>query len=174
MTTHRWRLPSLICVISLFIAAGCSDHAAERARAQIERIADDLDTRTSATGVYVRIKADELKETDPWNARIKVTYSQGGIAEMIDVRSAGPDRQFHTSDDVATERMAANLKGVGEGIKKNAEETAASVAKGMVKGAVQGMKESIKESLPRRTKDQNEHSDTSRPNGEPTEKNIRP
>ena len=146
----------MIAGISLFIAAGCSDHAAERAgeraRAQVERIAEDLDTRTTATGVYVRIKNDELRETDPWNTRIKVTYSQGGIAEMIDVRSAGPDREFHTGDDIATGRMSANLKGVGEGIRQNAEETASNVAKGAVKGAIQGVKESIKDSLSRKKK----------------------
>ena len=80
--------------------------------------------------------------------RLRVDYSAGGVAEMVSVRSAGPDQVFHTDDDIAAERMAANFKGVGQGIKENAEETAANVAKGLIKGAVQG----VKESLPSRKK----------------------
>src|SRR5258708_5039585 len=89
----------------LFATGGCSDHSLDRATAQVQRIADELDARTTAAGVYVRAKDGEIKENDPWGTRIRVTYSQGGLAEMIDVRSAGPDREFHTKDDVATERM---------------------------------------------------------------------
>jgi hypothetical protein len=147
----RLRL-ALITATSMFITAGCGDRARDRAAAQIQRIADDLDSKTTATGVYIRIKDDDLKETDPWGTRITASYSQGGIAEMIDVRSAGPDREFHTNDDLVTQRMSANLKGVGEGVKKNVEETAASAAKGFVKGTVQGVKESINDSLPRKKK----------------------
>jgi hypothetical protein len=50
-------------------------------------------------------------------------------------------------------RQSANLKGIGEGIKKNAEETAANAAKGVVKGTVEGVKESIKESLSRKKRE---------------------
>ncbi len=136
-----------------FVTAGCGDnHSRERAEAQIQRLADDLDAKTTETGVYIRVKADEVKEIDPWGTRIKINYSQGGVAETIEVRSAGPDREFHTNDDLATQRMTANLKGIGEGIKKNAEATAAGAAKGLVKGAVEGVKESIKDSLPRKKK----------------------
>jgi hypothetical protein len=66
---------------------------------------------------------------------------------MVRVRSAGPDREFDTKDDVVAEGMSANLKGIGEGIKKNAEETAANAAKGIVRGTVAGVKESIKDAL---------------------------
>ena len=153
--------PAVIAGTLLCGVLGCSDDAAERAReraaAQVQRIADDLDGRTTETGVYVRVKDADIKETDPWGTRIKVGYSQGGVAEMVEVRSAGPDREFNTKDDVVADRMSANLKGVGEGIKKNAEETAGNAAKGVVKGAVQGLKESIAEAASRKKKKQDDN-----------------
>jgi hypothetical protein len=146
-------LVALAFVGVAFVSAGCADdRSREKAEAQIQRLADALDAKTTETGVYIRVKDGEIKDNDPWGTHIKVSYSQGGVAEMIEVRSAGPDREFHTNDDLATQRMAANLKGIGEGIKKNAEATAAGAAKGLVKGAVEGVKESIKDSLPRKKK----------------------
>jgi hypothetical protein len=146
-------LTALAFVAVAFVAAGCGDdRSREKAEAQIQRLADNLDAKTTETGVYIRVKEGEIKENDPWGTPIKVSYSQGGVAEMIEVRSAGPDREFHSSDDLVAQRMAANLKGIGEGIKKNAEATAAGAAKGLVKGAVEGVKESIKDSLPRKKK----------------------
>lgn len=143
--SHAVIAGALLCA-----ASGCSDHAAERAReraeAQVQRMANDLDGKTTETGVYVRVKDADIQETDPWGTRIKVGYSQGGIAEVVEVRSAGPDREFDTKDDFVASRMVANLKGVGEGIKKNVEVTATNAAKGVVKGVVQGVKESIAES----------------------------
>ena len=152
--------PAVFAGIVLCGVSGCSDQAAERnrerAEAQVQRLATDLDGRTTATGAYVRVKEADIKETDPWGTQIKVGYSQGGIAEMVEVRSAGPDREFNTRDDIVADRMAANLKGVGEGIKKNAEETASRAAKGVVKGAIQGVKESIAESAARKKKKKQE------------------
>jgi len=146
-----FRLIALALVSTSVVATGCSDdRSRERAEAQIQRLADDLDARTTDTGIYIR--EDDVRETDPWGKRIKVTYSQGGVAEMIEVRSAGPDGEFHTTDDLVAQRMAANLKGIGEGIKRNAEATAAGAARGLVKGAVEGAKESIKDSLSRKKK----------------------
>ena len=151
---QRFWLVALASVGVAISVAGCGDNRSrEKAEAQIQRLADDLDAKTTETGVYFRVKEGEVKEHDPWGTLIKVSYSQGGVAEMIEVRSAGPDREFHTTDDLATQRMAANLKGIGEGIRKNAEATAAGAAKGLVKGTVEGVKESIKDSLPRKKKD---------------------
>ena len=144
---------------SLLITAGCDNGAArraaiEKAEAQVRRIAAELDKRTTETGVYVRVKEGEVKEGDPWGKRVEVSYSQGGVAEVVRVRSAGPDREFDTKDDVVAEGMSANLKGIGEGIKRNAEETAANAAKGIVRGTVEGVKESIKDALPFKKKAQ--------------------
>jgi hypothetical protein len=143
------RLQAVAILLLVIISNGCSNSAEyDRAQAQVQRIVDNLDRRTTATGVYVRVNIDEVKEIDPWGMTIQVAYSQGGVAEVVSVRSAGPDGEFQTDDDIVAEGMTANLKGVGEGIKKNAEEIAASTAKGIVKGTVEGVKESIKDSLP--------------------------
>jgi hypothetical protein len=138
----------------LFVSAvGCEVKVGKRAdviqaQAQVRQIVDELDKRTTETGVYIRVKDGEIDEKDPWGTTVRIAYSQGGIAEVISVRSAGPDRKFHTDDDEVAESVAANFKGVGEGIKNNAGETAANVAKGVVKGTVDGVKRTIKESLP--------------------------
>jgi hypothetical protein len=81
-----------------------------------------------------------------------VDYSQGGVAETVTVRSAGPDGKYYTKDDAVASGMTANFKGIGSGIRKNATETSSDIAKGLVKGTVEGVKESIKESLPFRKK----------------------
>lgn len=140
---------------AVFVVAvtACDNGAAkramvEKAQALVRRIVADLDKRTTETGVYVRVKEDEINEFDPWGTKVQISYSQGGVAEVVRVRSAGPDREFQTNDDIFAEGISANLKGLGEGIKKNAEETAAKAAKGFVKGAVEGVKESVKDALP--------------------------
>jgi len=150
---------AVLIAVWLLTATGCNDRAArqaaiDKANAQVRRIADDLDKRTTETGVYLRVKKDEIKETDPWGTAIQVSYSQGGVAEVVTVRSAGPDREFHTDDDLVAQGMSANLKGIGQGIKKNVEDTAARAAKGVVRGTVDGVKESLKGTLkfPRRKK----------------------
>lgn len=157
-TVNHLVFPILVGVL----ATGCDNGAArraaeekirEQAQAQVRRIAEDLDKQTTETGVYIRVAEDEIKEKDPWGTQIKISYSQGGVAEVVSIRSAGPDRVFQSNDDVVAQGMSANLKGIGEGIKKNAEETAANVAKGAVKGAVKGVKESIKDSLPFKKKE---------------------
>jgi hypothetical protein len=140
------------------VVLGCDNGAArremvERAESQVRRIAADLDKKTTDAGVYLRVKEDEIKEADPWGTRVQVSYSQGGVAEVLTVRSAGPDREFQTKDDLMAQGMAANLKGIGEGIRKHTEETASKAAKGFVKGAIAGVKDSVKEALPGKKKD---------------------
>ncbi len=147
----RWTV-SISVSVALF---GCSDRAAQEAKitqaqAQVARIAEDLDRQTTEAGVYVRVKDGKVNETDPWGTPIEVVYSQGGVAETVVVRSAGPDRQFHTTDDIQASGMSANLKGIGQGVQKNIEQTVANAAKGVVKGAVAGAKEALKESIARK------------------------
>lgn len=121
---------------------GCADRKADALK-QVQRLTQELDQQTTKTGVYVRAKDVDIKEKDPWGTPIQVRYSQGGVAEIVRVRSAGPDREFNTPDDVAAQAMSANFKGIGEGVKEHAGETASNVAKGLVKGTVQGLKESL-------------------------------
>jgi hypothetical protein len=107
----------------------------------VEKWADHLDRQTTATGVYVRPDSNEISEEDEWGTKLRVEYSQGGLAENVTVRSAGPDRRFHTTDDIETTRVAVNGKGIGEGIKQNAAEVSKEVAKGIVEGTAEGIKE---------------------------------
>ncbi len=139
---------TFMLMISLFCLLGCSDPKNEQALSQVKRITKEYDKKTTESGVYIRASEGELKEKDPWGTPLVLSYSQGGVAEMVTVTSAGRDKTFHTADDVEAQGIAVNFKGAGEGIKKNIEETSANAAKGFVKGAVKGVKESIKESLP--------------------------
>ena len=138
-----------ICLLALasFIALGCSGDSrnVERAQSQVGRLADHFDRQTTSAGVYIRPANNQAGENDPWGTPIIVEYSQGGMAEIVTVTSAGSDRELHSKDDISTFRQSTNFKGVGEGIKQNAGEVAGKLAKGAVKGAVEGVKESIKE-----------------------------
>lgn len=150
MKRLRSTLPSLFLVLFF----GCDNGAevrrvqTEKAADQVQRITEQLDRATNEAGIYDRAAGEKVQENDPWGTQIRVTYSQGGVAETVTVRSAGPDRQFHTSDDLLAQGAAVNFKGIGEGIKNNAEATAANASKGAVKGTIDGVKESLKNSLP--------------------------
>jgi len=139
----------LLYVLVSFMVFGCSTERrnVELARSQVGRLADHFDRQTTPTGVYVRPANNQAGENDPWGTAITVEYSQGGMAEIVTVTSAGPDRELHSADDISTFRQSTNLKGVGEGIKKHAGEVAGEMAKGAVKGAVEGVKESVKEGV---------------------------
>lgn len=138
-------LNSLAALALVALSAGCGREAKRNAEAQVRRIAADLDARTTPTGSYVRAGEGEIKDVDPWGTPLKVTYTQGGVAENVEVRSAGPDRQLYSEDDVVAGHMAANFKGVGQGILQNADNVAGEAAKGAVKGAAAGVKEVAKE-----------------------------
>lgn len=160
MTTVNGRKVAIAAfsgVAVLLFAIACDSGAARRVaidktQSQVERIVDGLDKRTTETGVYIRAKEREVREPDAWGRQFKIDYAQGGVEETVSVRSAGPDGEFFTNDDIVAQRMVANFKGVGEGVKKHAEETAANVAKGLVKGTVEG----VKDSLPFRKKDKDD------------------
>lgn len=105
--------------------------------------ADKLDRDTTDTGVYRRWPNATLPDVDPWGHELSVEYSQGGVAERVTVRSPGPDGVSRTPDDVVAVRHAVNLKGIGEGVKKNAEETSKNAAKGAVKGIIEGARDAV-------------------------------
>lgn len=138
----------LIVLLAVVLLIGCADKV-EVAETQVKRWADNLDRQTTETGVYVRHKGEHLPDRDPWGTPLKVAYEQGGVAETVVVSSAGPDREFDTRDDIVQQRMSANLKGVGEGIRKNAGEVAEEASAGAAKGMVKGLKEGVKEALTR-------------------------
>jgi hypothetical protein len=139
---------ALVCIITnaLVLNYGANQRAAET-YAQVSRWAEQLHGQTTDAGVYVRHPANQLPENDPWGTPLTVAYTQGGFAETLTVRSAGPDRVFYTQDDILVQRSVVNLSGIGKGAKDNIEEFAENGARGLTKGGVQGIKESIQEAI---------------------------
>lgn len=172
MQTKRFTLSNKNAIVFVVFAtftlvfAGCNqerkkdDKRSEKAQSQVRRVAQELDKKTTETGSYVRVEEGELDEKDPWGTPLVVSYSQDGVSENLTVKSAGPDKQLHTSDDIEASGIAINFKGVGEGIKKNVGEAAANAAKGAVKGTVAGVKESIKDALPFKKKKKDSEQET--------------
>ena len=108
---------ALVCVATIAIVfLYAADQRAADARAQVSRWVEQLHGQTTETGVYVRHPGgNQLPENDPWGTPLNVTYAQGGFAETLTVRSAGPDRVFHTQDDIVAQRSVMNFKGIGNG-----------------------------------------------------------
>lgn len=117
---------------------GCSDHQPERARTQVKRWVEKLDGDTTPTGEYKRFAGDRLPEVDPWGNKLYVQYEQGGVAEVVKVRSAGAGGEPFSSDDVVEERMATNLKGLSHSAGKVAGDVAREAAKGTIEGIKEG------------------------------------
>ncbi len=109
------------------------------AYAQVSRWAEQLHGQTTDAGVYIRHPANQLPESDPWGTPLNVTYAQGGFAETLTVRSAGPDGVFFTQDDILAQRSVVNLKGIGKGAKDNIEEFAQDGARGLTRGVADGI-----------------------------------
>ena len=65
--------------------------------------ADELSKLIGPDGGFVRL--DRMITNDPWNHPLAVVYSvtAEGVEEL-EVRSAGADGEFKTSDDIATQR----------------------------------------------------------------------
>lgn len=146
-------IPAVICALALVSGTGYAFREYERSRLEEQRLAtaksmcnlwaDKLDGQTTAAGVYVRWESETLPDNDPWGRPLQVAYSQGGIAETVEVRSLGPDGHSHTPDDIVAARTAVNFKGIGTGIKEGAEETARNAARGAVKGIAEGIKDRV-------------------------------
>lgn len=141
-------LPVTIIILLLFVAGIAfavftvqNSALKNETRTKVTAWVEKLDGQTTKTGVYIRRQGEELPEKDAWDTPLHVYYKQGGVAETVSVRSAGPDKKFYTGDDIYEERMAANFKGIGEGVKNNAAEFTSNVMKGAVKGTADGVKQ---------------------------------
>lgn len=135
----------IFCSASCLLLTGCADSRPEEAQAAANRWADKLDGMTNPNGTYQRWKQAALPETDPWGQAFIVTYTMGGMAEQLTVRSLGPDGESNTEDDIVAARSSLNLKGVGTGVKENMEEVAEKAGRGAAKGMVRGLKDGINE-----------------------------
>ncbi len=135
----RWHL-SLALIAALLV--GCAkDDRPEQARTQVRAWAAKLDAQTDETGIYVRHLGPT--EKDPWGNDLIVSYSQGGLAETVAVRSSGPDGVVHSDDDIVAWGSTTNVKGVGTGLQKNIQETAQKGARGAARGIIQGVREEL-------------------------------
>lgn len=65
--------------------------------------ADELSKLKRDNGSFIQVDKD--RKVDPWKNPIKVTYSHNEDVEELQVRSAGPDGKFETSDDIFTQRF---------------------------------------------------------------------
>lgn len=148
-----WLPRRVACFVLVFGLFGCgADPQAkiDRGQGQVNRIAEDLGVRKTPSGADVPSKESYIKEKDPWGVPIQVVYSQGGIARTILVRSAGPDRQFDTRDDIEGSTTTANLSGIGAGLKKELGEAAATatdVAESALEGAIAGARKSLDKAI---------------------------
>jgi len=148
MNRLKWPLIILGVALLLWLFDNYRRESEEKAlheagKALVRKWAEKLDSRTDDVGVYIHHQGPT--EDDPWGHPILVSYSAGGFAETVQVRSSGRDGVPFTDDDIVEERHAVNLKGVGKGIKNNVEETAEKTAKGLIKGAREAFKKKDKE-----------------------------
>jgi len=140
-------LVAVTAVVAVFCVVATQQHAkrqllAAAAQAMVNRWADQLDAQTDETGIYIRHQGEQLPENDPWGRPLTVTYTQGGVAESLTVRSFGPDGVSHTEDDAFATRNAVNLKGAGTGVRDNVEEFSTNSARGAVLGVVDELQQS--------------------------------
>ena len=131
----------------VIVRVNAGNQRVAEAYAQATRWAEQLHSQTTDAGIYIRHPGNQLPENDPWGTPLSVIYTQGGFAETVTVRSAGPDRAFYTEDDIVAQRTIVNLKGIGKGAKENVEEFAHKGARGLTKGTADGIKETIREAL---------------------------
>jgi hypothetical protein len=138
---------AILSLLGIWLHRSWQKARLEQARSQVQRWAERLDSQTIKEGFYMRPEQPDLPESDPWGTPLRVHYSQGGMAETLTVRSAGPDRMFHSPDDITATGLSANVKGIGAGMNANVEQFAQKGARGDVKGAMEGVKDGIKDAF---------------------------
>jgi hypothetical protein len=70
------------------------------------RLADEYAKDTDSDGRFVRKPAGELEEPDVWGRPFRLTYQPGTLSDGLEVRSAGPDGEWNTWDDVVATRTS--------------------------------------------------------------------
>jgi len=156
MNAKKFRVTQLVIAISVVVFIGSvaiqkmnafyalRHYQVETAKFICAKWAADLDSQTTAAGVYKRPGDGSkhiLTEKDPWENNLVALYSRGGAVETIEVRSWGPDGIEYSDDDLTATRRSANLAGVGAGIRDGVGEAAESGSKGAVRGAIDALKE---------------------------------
>jgi hypothetical protein len=70
------------------------------------RLADDLAQETDSEGRFVRRPAGPLPGNDFWGRPFRLSYQPGTLSDGLEVRSAGPDGEWQTRDDVVVTRTS--------------------------------------------------------------------
>ena len=72
----------------------------------VARAADEVAKDTDSEGRFVRKPEGPLPETDVWGRPLRLAYKPGVLSDGLEVRSAGPDGEWNTWDDVVAARSS--------------------------------------------------------------------
>jgi hypothetical protein len=102
-------------VVVVVLALDCR-HEARRQRDEADRatasetaarLADGFAAAgTDADGRFVRRPAGPLPDADVWGRPFRLAYHPGTLSDELEVRSAGPDGEWDTRDDVVVTRTS--------------------------------------------------------------------
>jgi hypothetical protein len=70
------------------------------------RIADEFAKDIDPDGRFVRKPEGPLPETDVWGRQFRLAYKPGRFSDGLEVRSAGPNGEWNTWDDVVVTRSS--------------------------------------------------------------------
>ncbi len=102
----------------------------------VQSLLQDADSMIDSDGRFLPM---DTKRLDAWGRPIKITYTQGALSEIVEVRSSGPDGIPFNSDDVYDRRRSASLNGivdnVGHAARSIARNSAAGIREGWREGA---------------------------------------
>jgi hypothetical protein len=81
---------------------------AERAKASetAVKLVDEFARDTDSDGRFVRKPEGLQPETDVWGRPFRLDYKPGRFSDGLEVRSAGPDGEWNTWDDVVVQRSS--------------------------------------------------------------------
>src|SRR5262245_37661627 len=99
---------AVIVVVDWRYSRKAEREAAERAATSetAARLADDFAKDTDADGRFVRKPDGPLPETDAWGRQLRLAYKPGRFSDGLEIRSAGPDGEWNTWDDVVVPRSS--------------------------------------------------------------------
>src|SRR3989338_5522600 len=101
----------LLGLALLIGVGGCGDGKVGLADKQAYAKVRELDKQRTNSGTYIRKHEDE--EKDPWDRQLLIAFYRSGTKEYVEVRSAGPDGHFGTSDDIWYTGSVRNFSGIG-------------------------------------------------------------
>ncbi len=83
------------------------------ADALVAKYADQLQHNATSDGFP---RAEGVVDLDPWGNPLQFDYKQEWFTEYVTVRSAGPDGNFGTVDDLIRTRKTGNVSGLFSGL----------------------------------------------------------